>query len=114
VHWLWIGGCQQSLLLQNKRNKARGWARGSRREGSRRNRMEPVAKANPLASTLYCSHRAEEDEIPDTFLPIGVVILVVLLLNTPCLFPFSLALRPTCSEFVGWDNDSIPSISAQA
>lgn len=78
--------------------------------------MEQVAKANLLVSTLYCSHRDEEDEIPETFLPIWMVIPVVLLLDTLCLFLFffSLASRPTCSEFFGWDDVAIPSISTQA
>lgn len=30
VPWLWITGCQQPLLPQNRRNKARGMARGHR------------------------------------------------------------------------------------
>lgn len=115
VLWLWVAGCQQSLLLQNKRNKDRGRARGSGREGSGRNGLEPFVKANPMVSTLYCSHPAEGEEIPDTFLPVGVAVPVVLLLDTLCFFPFFfLASRPTGSEFVGWDNDSMPSISAQA
>lgn len=56
MHWLWIAGCQQPLLMQNQQNKARGIPVNGRREDSRRKRLKPGAKVgdgtDPLSYRL--------------------------------------------------------------